>query len=209
VVPGPAAPAVLRIGTGRTLARTLVADWLSRLRRPLQACTVEVVTRSMAEIGALFEQGDVDLLCCYEHPSLSMPLSAQRFRHLTLARDRLVPVSLANAQGQARHALSTGPLIGYAPSLALGRLLRDHLARQTEPLPAALVCDSADAIHEFVRRGLGVAWLPWSLVAGDCRQGLLKSLGGRSEAIPFDVRLYRPRARGTAMLEAVWAATDA
>jgi LysR family transcriptional regulator, hypochlorite-specific transcription factor HypT len=198
----------LRIGTGRTLARTVVADWLTRMRRPLAKCPVEVVTRSMADIAALFERGEVDLLCCYEHPALSLPLSSQRFRHLTVARDRLVPVSAADPQGQARHALQAGPLIAYAPGLALGRLLHDHLARHTEPIPGTWVCDSADAIHEFVRRGLGVAWLPWSLVAGDCRQGLLKVLGGRSEVVAFDVRLYRHRARGSAPLEAIWSATD-
>jgi DNA-binding transcriptional LysR family regulator len=203
---GTAAPR-LRVGTGRTLARTLVADWLARLRAPLKGVRVEVVTRSMADIVLLFERGEVDLLCCYEHPALSMRLSAQRFRHLPLAHDRLVPVSQADAHGAPRHRLDGGRLIGYAPTLALGQLTHDHLERSGRNSDAAIVCDSADAIQEFVARGLGLAWLPWSLVAADCRRGTLVALGGRAEQIPFEVRLYRPRARQAEALEAAWAAT--
>ena len=198
---------VLRVGTGRTLARTLVADWLARLRAPLKDARVHVVTRSMAEVAALFEQGEVDLLCCYEHPALSMRLSAQRFTHLTLAQDKLVPVAQADAHGAPRHTFARGRLIDYASTLTLGRLTRDHLERSSHGLAPALVADSADAMAAFVERGLGFAWLPWSLVAPACRQGTLAIIGGRAEQIPFDVRLYRPRARLAEALEAVWATT--
>lgn len=198
---------VLRVGTGRTLARTLVADWLARLRAPLKDARVHVVTRSMAEVAALFEQGEVDLLCCYEHPALSMRLSAQRFTRLTLAQDKLVPVAQADAHGAPRHTFARGRLIDYASTLTLGRLTRDHLERSSHGLAPALVADSADAMAAFVERGLGFAWLPWSLVAPACRQGTLAIIGGRAEQIPFDVRLYRPRARLAEALEAIWATT--
>ncbi|MNT93147.1 hypothetical protein D3C72_2345530 [compost metagenome] len=52
-----------------------------------------------------------------------------------------------------------------------------------------------------------MAWLPWSMVAADCRRGALAALGGRSEEIAFEVRLYRPRARLTDLAEAAWEAT--
>jgi LysR family transcriptional regulator, hypochlorite-specific transcription factor HypT len=199
----------LRVGTGRTLARTLVAQWLLRLTGPLAGAQVEVVTRSMADIATLFERGEVDLLCGYEHAALSMPLAPQRFRFLTLAQDKLVPVAQANAHGAPRHALGGAALIAYAPTLALGQLVNDHLQRSGHTQAPRLVCDSADAIHEFVRLGLGFAWLPWSLVAADCKQGALAPLGGRADRIAFDVRLYRPKARQSALVEAVWAASAA
>ncbi|WP_140633724.1 LysR family transcriptional regulator [Methylibium rhizosphaerae] len=204
---------VVRVATGRTLARTLVADWLARLsrpRQPLHGQRVEVHTRAMTEVAALLERGEADFVCCYEHPATSVRLSSQRFRHLTLANDRLVPVSRANAQGRALHGLQDGPLIAYAASLSLGALVREHLQRG---MPGAAgrtryVCDSADAIQEFVLKGLGVAWLPWSMVAAACKNRLLVPLGARSEEVHFQVRLYRPRARQSPLLEAVWAATD-
>ncbi len=201
---------MLRIGTGRTLARTLVADWLARLRGVLRPHRVELHTRSMAEIAAVFERGEVDLLVCYEHHALSNNLSGQRFRHLTLASDRLLPVARADAQGRVRHALDSPQWIGYAPSLSLGRLLADHLSaeRGASLPPPSIVCDSADAMLELAVKGLGVAWVPHSLAAASIRQGVLKALGGRGDQVPYDVRLYRLRARQSPLLEAVWSATN-
>jgi DNA-binding transcriptional LysR family regulator len=204
---------VFRLATGRTLARTTVADWLvtlSKPRQPLHRQRVELTTRSMADVAMLLERGDVDMVCCYEHPATSVRLSGQRYRHVTLVRDRLVPVSRADAHQRPAHDLSSGVLLAYAASLSLGALLHDHLRRN---LPDAgvrvgCVCDSPDAIHELVRRGLGMAWLPWSLVATECRRRELVALGSRSDEVPFDVRLYRPRARQGPLVEAVWAAMD-
>lgn len=204
---------VLRIATGRTLARTLVADWLvglSRPRRPLHGQRVEMRTGTMTEIVGLLERSEVHFVCCYEHPATSVRLSNQRFRHLTLAQDRLVPVSKADAQGRPQHALHDGALIGYAESLSLGALLAEHL-RRSQPEAIArtrFVCDSADAVQELVAKGLGLAWLPWSMVAIGCKQRTLAALGGRSDEVHFDVRLYRARARQSPLVEAVWAATD-
>jgi LysR family transcriptional regulator, hypochlorite-specific transcription factor HypT len=199
----------LRIGTGRTLARTWVADWLAGQRTTLRGCLVEVHTRTMAEIAERLERGAVDLLCCYEHPLLSVALSAQRFVHVTLAHDRLVPVSRADAHGRARFALAGAPLVAYAHGLALGAVVNDHwrVAAPDAQERTAFICDSADAMLELALKGLGVAWLPRSLVAADCKRGLLQVLGGKAQELPFEVRLYRPKARQSALVEAAWAAS--
>lgn len=204
----------VRIGTGRTLARTLVADWLARLHgmaaSPLRGRRIDLVTGAMADIAAQFEAGAVDLLCCYEHPALSMRLSGHRFRHISLAHDKLVPVSRADAQGRARHGLEQSPLLTYSDTLALGRLLRDHRshAAAADEQRGSFRCDSADALLALALKGAGVAWLPWSLAAADCRRGLLVRVGARSDEVHFEVRLYRPRARQRPTIEALWAATD-
>jgi len=208
-----AARETLRIATGRTLARTLIADWLARLsrpRQPLHGQRVEVITRSMAEVVGLLERGEVDLVCCYEHPAASVRLSGQRFRYLTLAHDRLVPVSRADGQRQPLHALDDGPLIVYGGTLSLGAMLQEHLRRAVPDAAGRVrcICDSPDAMLEFAHKGLGIAWLPWSLVAAGCKSGLLVALGSRSDEVHFDVRLYRARSRQSALAEAVWAAAE-
>jgi LysR family transcriptional regulator, hypochlorite-specific transcription factor HypT len=197
---------LLRIGTGRTLARTLVADWLGRLRSTIRGARVQIHTRAMAEISAAFERGEVDFLICYEHPALSNPLAGQRFRHVTLANDRLMPVARVDAAGRVRHGLFDPEWIGYAPSLTLGRLLNDHLGatRPGQQPPPAILCDSADAVLELAIKGLGMAWLPHSLASAAVKAGLLKVLGGRGDQIHFEVRLYRHRARQSGLIEAAW-----
>lgn len=204
---------VFRLATGRTLARTTVADWLASMSRPgqpLHEQRVDVTTRSMNDVVLLLERGEVDMVCCYEHPATSVRLSGQRYRHITLVRDRLVPVSVAGVHGKPLHDLEGGPLIVYAASLSLGALLHDYLRRNVPDagIRTRFVCDSADAVHEFVRKGIGIAWLPWTLVASECNGGTLLALGGRSDEVPFDVRLYRPRARQSTLVEAAWAAAN-
>ncbi|WP_420227119.1 LysR family transcriptional regulator [Pigmentiphaga litoralis] len=216
---GGAADTRVRLGTGRTLAHTLAADWLARLtympRSPIRGkAQIEILTGATQDLAVHLEQGKVDLLCCYEHRALSIPINGHRYRHLTLAHEKLVPVSIADAQGAPRFALGhtdrAAPLISYGQTLAMGRLLSDHFERNGAPISLTpfVRCDSADAIYEFVRKGLGVAWLPWSMVASDCRRKTMAVLGGRSDEVPFEVRLYRARARQSDMLEAIWTATE-
>ncbi len=215
IIPG----RTLRIGTGRTLAGTLVADWVSRLthmpRSPLRdRAQIDVVTGSTTDLANMLEQSKVDMLCCYEHRALAVPLNGHRYRHLTLATEKLVPVCVSDPQGRPRYSLVTGdqtvPMIAYGTGLSMERLLSEHFERNVVPasLSVFLRCDSADAVYEFVKKGLGVAWLPWSLVAADCQRRNMTVLGGRSDEVPFEVRLYRPRARQSDLVEAIWAATE-
>lgn len=198
------------LATGRTLARTLVADWLVRLRPVLRDAEVRILTRSLADTVVLLEQHAADFSLLYHHPALALRLDARQFNHLTLASDKLVPVSRADAQGGALHALGPRPVpyLAYAHSLALGRLVEDHLSQhpQAPVLDRYVECDSADALYEYVRKGLGVAWLPWSMVHADCKGGELTVAGDRRMEVRFDVRLYRPKRRLGPLAEQVWAA---
>jgi DNA-binding transcriptional LysR family regulator len=94
--------------------------------------------------------------------------------------------------------------------LSLGALLASHGCFTSPEVQSRTqyVCDSADAIQEYALKGLGVAWLPWSLVITDCKRGTLMALGKRSDEVHFDVRLYRRTHRLSADIEAAWAATD-
>ncbi len=199
--------------TGRTLARTLVADWLVRLQPILQGGELCIRTRALADTVAMLERNEADFSLVYHHPALAIRLDARQFMHLTVASDRLVPVSRATAQGQARYRFDAGdttplPYLAYAPQLALARLIEDHLAHHplAPRLQRVVECDSADAHYEYVQKGLGVAWLPWSMVHADCAAKRLAPAGDAQLEVRFDVRLYRPKRRLGPMAEALWAA---
>ncbi len=199
------------LATGRTLARTVVADWLVRLGPVLQGGEVRVLTRTLAETVALLERGEADFTLVYHHPALAVRLDARQFTHVTVATDRLVPVSRADARGAPLHAFTgTGPVpyLAYARTLALGRLVEDHLAHHplAPRLQRIVECDSADAHYEYVLKGLGVAWLPWSMVHADCKAARLAPAGDKRMEARFDVRLYRPKHRLGPLAEALWRA---
>ena len=202
------------LATGRTLARTLVADWLVRLQPLLRDAELRVITRSLADTAQMLEQREVDFTLAYHHPALALRLDGRQFSHLTLASDRLLPVSRADARGHAQHGLGGSaptPYLAYASTLALGRLVADHFAHhpQAPRLARRVECDSADAMHEYVLRGLGVAWLPESMVREDCRAGRMQVVGEGALAVDFEVRLYRPKQRLGELAESVWQAFSA
>ena len=100
------------------------------------------------------------------------------------------------------------PYLAYSPQLALGRLVDDHLAHNPHAprLQRVVECDSADAHYEYVHKGLGVAWLPWSMVHADCQARRLARAGDARMEVRFDVRLYRPKRRLGPLAEALWKA---
>ena len=157
------------------------------------------------------ERGEADLLVVYHHPSITDRPQGRGFLQKTLTHDRLVPVARRQLHPPraARGAEAAMPYLAYAPSLALSGLVRDHLQQHLPPvrLHKVLECDSADALLEYALKGLGVCWLPGSLVAHACRQGALAPCWDVRMEIPFEVRLVRLRRRLSETAEAVWRGT--
>jgi DNA-binding transcriptional LysR family regulator len=197
------------LATGRTLARTLVPDWLVRLRGLIDETDLRIRTDSLAGVVQTLERGDADFALLHHHPVQAIKLDPRQFVHVTVATDKLVPVARANAEGRPLFSLLDErpvPYLAYAQTLGMGRLVADHLANNpAAPLLRQRVeCDSADAQYEYVERGLGVAWLPWSMAHPACRSGLMAPAGDRKMEVRFEVRLYRSKKRLTPVAESVW-----
>lgn len=205
---------VVTLATGRTLARTIVADWLARYSNVLQQAEMRIVTRTLDETVHMLQRGEVSFSLLYHHAAIAVRLDGRQFSHLTVMHDKLVPVARADADGkplfdlkQALRADATPlPYLAFSHSMALGRLVEDHLAQHplTPRLRRCIDCDSADANYEYVLKGLGVAWMPWSMVQRDCQAGLLALAGDGSLDVHFDVRLYRPKRRLSSAAEQFW-----
>ncbi|MDR0214746.1 MAG: LysR family transcriptional regulator [Comamonas sp.] len=205
---------VITLATGRTLARTIVADWLALHGSVLQAAQMRVITRTLDETVVMLQRGEVSFALLYHHAAIAVRLDGRQFSHLTVMHDKLVPVARADADGkalfdlaQAMHAgANPVPYLAFSHSMALGRLVEDHLARHPlmPRLRRCIDCDSADANYEYVLKGLGVAWMPWSMVQRDCRAGRLAIAGDSSLNVHFDVRLYRPKRHLGAAVEQFW-----
>jgi DNA-binding transcriptional LysR family regulator len=200
---------VFTLTTGRTLARTLAADWLWRVRAQTANALVHVRTGSMAETLHRLERGDADFMLTYHHPVIAIRLRPSQYLQRTVAHDRLVPMSRAGADGKTLFGFSSirpVPYLAYAGTLALGQLVSDHLANhaQAPRLKPVLECDSADALLEYVLKGLGVAWLPWSLAAGACKAGKIAPLAGKPLEIAFEVCMVRAKRRLSPLAETLW-----
>ncbi|MEP6789942.1 MAG: LysR substrate-binding domain-containing protein [Ramlibacter sp.] len=205
--------AVITLVTGRTLARTIAADWLLRVKPQLAQARVRVRTGSMVETLQRLEQGEAQFMLTYHHPLIAVRLSPGQYLQRTVARDRLVPVGRVNAQGKPVFAFNTRsatPFLAYADTLAMGRLVRDHLSNHAQAplLREVIECDSADALLEYALKGLGVAWLPWSLAVGECKARRLATVGSKALEIGFEIRMVRPKRRLSPLAEELWQSID-
>ena len=189
--------------------RSMLATWLAKQRVLLGRSRVDILTGELASVAARLEEGSIDLLLGYHHPVIASNLDAQRFRFVTIAQDRLVPVMRSDAGTRAAPAVPKAKpvrFLAYARTLALGRLVADHLERSGTPvaLDTVVHCDSPDALHALALAGIGMTWLPWCMVAADCKAKRLVQWRGHGDEVHFEVRLWRAKGRLPATAEALW-----
>jgi DNA-binding transcriptional LysR family regulator len=174
---------------------------------------VVVLTGAMTETLQRFERGESDFMLTYHHPQVAVRLSSHEYLQRRVASDRLVPVGKVNARGQPAFSFEQEqavPYLAYAETLALGRLVRDHLSNHPKAprLAETIECDSADALLEYALKGLGVAWLPWSLAVGASKARQLAPVGSKALEIGFEVRIVRAKRRLSPAAEAFWQTED-
>jgi LysR family transcriptional regulator, hypochlorite-specific transcription factor HypT len=191
---------MVRICTGRTLARTMVADWIAFQNRNLDAnqmLAFQIKTVSLHEAALLLEADQCHFMIAYQHKTIDLHLDARRYAYKLLGDDKLVPVAAS------REIASQQNLLQFSKGLALRKILDDGLG--SERLRAVAECDSPDAIHALTLKGIGIAWLPWTLVAQDCAQKRLILLKGPSwPEFSFEVRIYRKKRKLSTLAEKIW-----
>ena len=202
------------LATGRTLSRTAVPHWLARVKREVGDIRLRIVTGSIHDGVTALEHGSADFLLTFTHPRLPLLLDDNLFEGLTLGTDELVAVSAARPDGKPQHALpgtarKPVPMLGYAPTLALSQILQDGLARLGAEYHLRTVTESdfAESLHEQALQGVGVAWLPRALVAGDLRHKRLVPADRKGVAIRFEIRLVRPRQPRNEWVDRIWQAS--
>ena len=198
--------------TGRTLSRTVVPQWLAKVRLQLGDVQLRLMTGSIHDGAIALEQGGADFLLSFAHPRLALALDDRRFEAMTLSHDELLAVSSALPNGKPRHALpgtASKPVkaLSFAPQLALAQILQDSLNRAKQQLHLHVITESdfAESLHEQALQGAGMAWLPRALVAADLKAGRLVLAGAIVEPICYEIRLYRPRDVRLAHLQKIWA----
>ncbi len=143
---------------------------------------------------SMFLSGEASLLMCYERDGGGdLPFDASVVRS-NWGRDRLVAV----VGGPMRFALrpegrpqADAPVILYPPGSFFGELLDGIATSQTSQF-GPVVAESAftAGIKEMALAGLGVAWLPMSLIHADVQSGTLIICNGVSDTIPLRITLF-------------------
>ena len=134
--------------------------------------------------------------------SIVSQLDHDEHSKLTLGTDYLVPVSIPAKRGGgpyyaiARAAERPLPYLGYTEESHLGKLLRSHaaFANIADRLVAHAKSAHAETLRAGALTGLGVAWLPYSLIRSNLEDGDL-TLASDDDAhyVPLTIDVYRQR----------------
>lgn len=189
-----------------TLSITFFPGWI----QTLGAAVGPLVSHLRPDSGSMEENlnslvdGHSDFLLTYQHAHVPMLLGPE-FEHLTLGRENIVPVSAPDERGAARHAIEPGFLhASYQKSSFFGQLIAGALADRLPPDTCVHVGSMSVGLKAMAMAGCGLAWVPESLVKDELATGVLVRAGGPEWDIAVEIRLYRSRDNGRAIVRRIW-----
>ena len=199
------------------LSQTFFPDWIRRADNATADAAVQLVATNFAGCEKLLLDAQAHFLLVHYHPSMPTRLDKERFQHIELGRDILVPVSAPSGRkgetapmyalpGSSETSL---PYLAYHPGSGIGRIVTAFLAGKESPCwlvpsfsaPVMLLIDMA-------REGRGITWAPRSLVEGDLASGRLMRAGSEEWDVAIGICLFRPRARMTNAAETFWSTVN-
>lgn len=204
----------LRFASTHALSITFFPQWLEAIETeaPLSS-SISLVTDNMAGCERLMQQGQAQFLLCHHHPSTPVSFRPNYFISIDIGRDVLVPVSAPTLDDltRPRFALpgrldAPTPYLAFGEVSGMGRILASAHALEGPSmwLTPRFTAHVATVLAAMARAGRGMAWLPMSLIARDLADGGLVRAGDETWDVPIDIRLFRPRARQSAVAEAFW-----
>lgn len=171
---------------------TTVSPWIVRALTADPDVSVRVRSSNQEECLRLLLSGEVDFVVMYTLPGAQTPFLERAFDVLTLGGDILIPVCAPSLVDSIH--MPQIPGISYPSDVFLGQVFERKI---TPRLPSGFqVVPKAEtaltlAAFEFALGGIGVAWLPRSLVVEALANGSLISLEDQLPTQPLDIKAFR------------------
>lgn len=205
---------VVRFATTQSLYLTLYKSMIEPL---VNEGTVDIDLNSTTWVADQFvtalQQGYCDVILTYWHPSMDFlaPLEVAKCEYITLATDRLIPLSRANPDGTPQFPIpNTGrkptPVLTYGTSSPLSQVV-DYIMRQQLLPPSVLVVSRnslAVGLRAMLVESFGMGWLPIEVAKTEMVRGTLVRAGGDDLSADLEIRLYRDSENKKPSLDTLW-----
>jgi len=203
----------LSIAATHALSFTFFPKWVRGNERVLALGNLNLISDSMQACEQMMLRGDAQFLLCHHHKDARSRIDSGQFKSIVVGADTLVPLSAPAENGVARWRLHGGEpvkYLAYSAQSGLGRIVAAQWQAKDRALALETVFTShlAATLLSMARAGDGVAWLPRTLAEEDISAGLLVEAGSAELEIPIEIRLFRPVARQSKAVEAIWSAFD-
>lgn len=179
--------------TNQTVTRlisqhTLSVSWVPHLTRVLtdSGAHMRIRSGSRDECALSVLKNDTDFALIYDDPDTPLDQSGDLFETIPFGVETFLPVASTDRVDDFLSALDADclPLVSYPSARFLGEAQEKALSTSSGRLiPTVTVAEAGlgPAVLEFVREGVGVGWLPKSLIDNDLQLGTLTSL---TDAVP-------------------------
>lgn len=187
----------LAITAQHTLAIATLPPLLPVVRQRLGRLSILLQTNNLHDCVELLGEGAADLLLALTVPERPSPFDG-RFTVEIVGRDRLVPVVAPDAEGAPRWSLpgeagAAVPYLAYGEEAVLDTAVSLILERDVASAELERVCENpvSEVLRRLALAGLGLAWLPESLVAPDLAGGALVPAAPEGWRLDLDIALVR------------------
>lgn len=159
-----------------------------------QGCKTTVQVRSGNQDDCLMQliSKKVDFAIMYALPDETTLDPGSAFDSVELGADMMVPV--CTPQARSKLANRPVPVISYPPDVFLGQVFSWKIRpRLPNEISVTTIAETALtlAMLQFVLSGIGMAWLPRSLIADHLAQGRLVTMDDLLPAQPLTIKMRR------------------
>lgn len=201
---------VLTVCMLNTLTLTLFPDLVARLEslgHKFRFRFIDARTTLPDNMDAL-RTGACDFLFLYAHENVQAFHSFRGFPYLVVASERGIPVSVPDEAGNPVHSLFQSShavdYLSYRSHSFFANALPEVLRRGNFRLNTVYESALSAALLAAVRIGLGVAWIPESLMAAELADGTLVRAGPESYDLQLEVRMYGAKDLETRLKKRFW-----
>ena len=204
---------LLSIAATHALSFTFFPKWVRGNERVLSLGNLNLISDSMQACEQMMLRGDAQFLLCHYHQNMGSRLEPGQFKGIVVGADTLVPLSAPGRNGAPRwrlHGAEPAKYLAYGAQSGLGRIVAARWREKDRGFALETIFTShlAATLLSMARAGDGVAWLPRTLAEEDISAGRLVEAGNPELEIPIEIRLFRPVARQSKTVEAIWSAFE-
>ncbi|OTG92157.1 LysR substrate-binding domain-containing protein [Acinetobacter sp. ANC 3813] len=161
----------IKICISHSLLAHFFPKFIGALPAQMQGLHYEISSVNLWEGLKKLMQGACHFLICYGDEDLIRSLNPEILAHLKLQEIQVVPVSLNEGDTPKYNISKHFPLLAYGRETFLKSFVDEKI--KSLNYKKLYEADNAQDLRELALQGLGIAWLPYSLVEKDILDGRL------------------------------------
>lgn len=199
----------LRFAAPHSISIHNLMPLLSQLEGAISELKTQVISDNLHNCCDHLSERNCDFLVCYRSQGVPMTLDTQKFTHIEIGNDRLLPVYSSTLSSRKSWSLSGTedapmPYLKYAGGSYLGTVTNQLIGTRSPPLAVRHIDGFSEAIKSLCLQGAGLAWLPEASIHSELQNNELIVAGGPEWCADLKLVVYTEPATHSPNLATAW-----